>query len=103
MSITNGVNSAYQAQAAAETSSSTSTNKSAVTSNVSTSEFLQLLVTQLQNQDPLDPMDNSQFLTQLATFSSMEQLISINDGVTSLSDAFGTDTASTDSEADASE
>jgi flagellar basal-body rod modification protein FlgD len=37
-------------------------------------EFLQLLVTQLQNQDPLDPMDNTQFVAQMAQFSSLEQM-----------------------------
>ena len=36
--------------------------------------FLQLLVTQLKNQDPLQPQDNSAFLAQLAQFSSLEQL-----------------------------
>ncbi len=102
MSTVNGVNSTYEAQAAAATSNNTSTSSSKTTSDVSTSEFLQLLVTQLQNQDPMNPMDNSQFLTQLATFSSMEQLISINSGVTSLADAFGaTDASNTDSTAEA--
>lgn len=41
-------------------------------------EFLQLLVTQLQNQDPLDPMKNEDFAVNLAQFSQLEQLISIN-------------------------
>jgi len=40
--------------------------------------FLQLLVTQLQHQDPTQPQDDAQFITQLATFSSLEQLSSIN-------------------------
>lgn len=42
-------------------------------------EFLQLLVAQLKNQDPLNPMDNQRFAVDLATFSQLEQLISIND------------------------
>lgn len=41
-------------------------------------EFLTLLVNQLQNQDPLNPMDSQQFAVQLAQFSQLEQLISIN-------------------------
>lgn len=41
-------------------------------------EFLQLLVTQLQNQDPLDPMKNEDFAVNLAQFSQLEQLIDIN-------------------------
>lgn len=48
------------------------------------SEFLKLLVTQLENQDPMNPMDNQQFIAQLATFSSLEQLISINKAVMKL-------------------
>jgi flagellar basal-body rod modification protein FlgD len=43
-------------------------------------EFLQLLVTQLQHQDPLEPTSNEDFIAQLATFSSLEQLQSINTG-----------------------
>lgn len=41
-------------------------------------EFLTLLVHQLQNQDPLDPMKNEEFAVQLAQFSQLEQLIGIN-------------------------
>ncbi len=87
MSTINGVNATYSEHAAAAASGSSAKAENKAMKDVSTSEFLKLLVTQLQNQDPLDPMDNSQFLTQLATFSSMEQLISINQGVTSLADA----------------
>lgn len=39
--------------------------------------FLRLLVAQIQNQDPLSPMDPSQFVSQLAQFSEMEQTIEI--------------------------
>jgi len=47
-------------------------------------DFLKLLINQLQNQDPLNPMDSQQFAVQLAQFSSVEQLLQINkklDGV----------------------
>ncbi len=47
-------------------------------------EFLKLLVTQLQKQDPLNPQDPSEFTAQLAQFSSLEQLIGVNDNLTSL-------------------
>ena len=43
--------------------------------------FLTLLVEQLKNQDPLNPMDNQQFLSQLAELSSVEQLQSMNTSV----------------------
>ncbi len=46
-----------------------------------TDEFLKLFVAQLENQDPLDPLDNSEFTTQLAQFSSLEQLLEINDNL----------------------
>ena len=51
---------------------------------VSKDEFMKLLVAQLQHQDPMNPMDNQQFLSQLATFSSLEQLVAINKGVADL-------------------
>jgi flagellar basal-body rod modification protein FlgD len=51
--------------------------------------FLQLLVTQLQNQDPTNPQSNTEFIAQLATFSSLEQLTSINKAVTSMSQFLG--------------
>lgn len=40
--------------------------------------FLQLLVAQMKNQDPLQPKDNSQMVAQLAQFSSLEQMTNIN-------------------------
>jgi flagellar basal-body rod modification protein FlgD len=39
--------------------------------------FLQLLVAQLQNQDPLNPTDSTQFVSQLAQFSELEQAMAI--------------------------
>ena len=41
-------------------------------------DFLKLLVSQLQNQDPMNPMDGTQFASQLAQFTSVEQLANIN-------------------------
>ena len=42
-------------------------------------EFLTLFIEQLKHQDPLNPMDSSQFTAQLAQYSSLEQLFNIND------------------------
>jgi flagellar basal-body rod modification protein FlgD len=41
--------------------------------------FLKLLVTQLQNQDPLAPTDSTQFVSQMAQFSSLEEMQNLND------------------------
>lgn len=46
--------------------------------------FLRLLVAQLQNQDPTEPMDSAQYLGQLASFSSVEQGIKTNNKLDSL-------------------
>jgi len=46
--------------------------------------FLQLLVAQLQNQNPLNPMDGMEFVTQLAQFSQLEQLTLIHQQVGTL-------------------
>lgn len=47
-------------------------------------EFLQLLVAQMRNQDPINPLDGAEFASQLAQFNSVEQLISVNNGLSKL-------------------
>jgi len=47
-------------------------------------EFLKLLVTELQNQDPTNPMQDREFIAQMAQFSSLEQMLNINKGVEKL-------------------
>ena len=42
-------------------------------------EFLQMLVTQLRHQDPMNPMEGQEFAAQLAQFSSVEQLVQLNE------------------------
>ena len=44
-------------------------------------EFLQLLISQLQNQDPMNPMEDADFIVQLAQFSSLEQMSNISEGI----------------------
>ncbi|MBV6287965.1 flagellar hook assembly protein FlgD [Pseudomonas aegrilactucae] len=55
--------------------------------------FLQLLVTQMQHQNPLDPQDNSEFVAQLAQFSSLEGITSLNDSVNAITGAMGSSQA----------
>lgn len=46
--------------------------------------FMQLLVHQLQNQDPLEPVANEDFIAQLASFSSLEEIQSLNENIVSM-------------------
>ena len=56
------------------------TNSSAATQQFGEefTNFIKLLTAQVQNQDPLSPMDSTQFVDQLATFSSLEQQVQTN-------------------------
>ena len=57
--------------------STTSTSASSA-ANVDYQSFLKLLVAELKNQDPTEPMDSTQYLSQLASFSNVEQSIQTN-------------------------
>src|SRR5438034_2326480 len=57
---------------AASSSDASSKTPSTGTSQVTKNMFLQLLVAQIKNQDPLSPTDGVQFLTQLAQFQQLE-------------------------------
>ncbi len=65
-------------------SSSSSSSSTTKTNSLGQDAFLQLLVTQLQYQDPLSPMDDKEFVAELAQFSSLEQLTEINTGIENL-------------------
>ncbi|MBR2216148.1 MAG: flagellar biosynthesis protein FlgD [Selenomonadaceae bacterium] len=57
----------------------------AATKELDKDAFLQLLVTQMQYQDPLDPQDNSDYIAQLAQFSALEQMTNVSSNLSSLS------------------
>ena len=63
-------------------SSSTVIDRTTIANNFDT--FLQLLTTQLKNQNPLDPLDTNQFTQQLVEFSGVEQQLKTNDFLSSL-------------------
>ena len=82
------------------TTSTTSTGQTAATtqkSSLGKDAFLQLLVTQLQHQDPTKPQADGEFIAQLAQFSSLEQLTGIQTQLQSIGVALGvpTDTTTT--------
>jgi len=55
------------------------------TNNLSDQQtFITLLVAQLQNQDPMDPADGTQFLTQLAEINNVQQLVAIHQDTDSI-------------------
>ncbi len=58
--------------------------------NMGQDAFMKLLSAQLQNQDPMKPQENGEFLAQLATFSSLEKLTSIETSIKELTTAFQT-------------
>ncbi len=70
----------------ATNTSTTSTSTSSGTLALGTTDFLKLLMTQLTNQNPLDPTDPTQFTSQLATYSGLEQQINMNTTLSTMSD-----------------
>ncbi len=89
------------------TSPSTGTSSTTATAKTETTEeqestnalsadfdtFLQLLTAQMQNQDPLEPTNNTEWVAQLASFSSVEQQIEANEKLTDIKDVLGIETA----------
>jgi flagellar basal-body rod modification protein FlgD len=71
------------------TASSSSTSTSSAATSLGANEFLTLLTTQLANQDPLNPMDDTQSVAQLAQFSQLQAQQNLEDSFTSFDQNFG--------------
>ncbi len=74
--MTNTIDSSYYLSNAKQSSTNNNT--------LGKDAFLKLLVTQLQNQDPLNPMQDREFIAQMATFSQLEQMITMNQSMEEL-------------------
>ncbi|WP_299847510.1 flagellar hook capping FlgD N-terminal domain-containing protein [uncultured Roseovarius sp.] len=69
---------------ASQNAAATQPQRNAISSDFET--FIKMLTTQMQNQDPLNPIESADFAVQLATFSTVEQQVKTNDLLTSLAD-----------------
>ena len=59
-------------------------NPASQSSNIGIQDFLKILTTQLNNQDPLKPVDNQEFVAQIAQFASLEQSRQLNNKIDEL-------------------
>jgi len=85
MPIANNMNISPTSQTAtAQTASATG---SAGLGSLTSSDFLQLLVAQITNQDPLDPVSSSQFMSQTAELSTLEQITALSQETAQASNA----------------
>ena len=80
--MTTSVNTATAAGNAAGTAGAAT---AALGNSMNQADFLKLLTTQMQSQDPTNPMDNSQFVSQLAQFSQLASMQDLNTSVNNLS------------------
>ncbi len=73
----------------------TATAAAAPTKDIANKDtFLQLLIAQLKNQDPLQPQDGAAFVTQLAQFSNLEQVIASREDLDAIRQALAVRAAS---------
>lgn len=59
------------------------------TTELGKDQFLQILVTQLRNQDPMQPMQDKEFISQMASFSSLEQMMNMSKAMNALQQSAG--------------
>jgi len=80
------VDNANSIEATGLTANAMQTNKSKPkkAGDLGKDEFLKLLITQLSHQDPLKPMEDKEFIAQMAQFSALEQMMQINNNINKL-------------------
>ena len=95
MSNISGVNSNTPTAAAASSGTNSNDSTSALGN---TQTFLTLLVAQMKNQDPTQPVDGTQFVTQLAQFSNLEQSVAMRTDIDAIKSKYvGTDATASSS------
>ena len=73
-----------KADAASGSSNSTSANAATGAADITSNDFLTLLVSELKNQDPTQPTDPNAYIQQLVGVNSLQQLIQINQGLSAV-------------------
>jgi flagellar basal-body rod modification protein FlgD len=71
------------------TQSNGTSTKQTGSSSLGKDDFLKILITQLQNQDPMQPMEDKDFIAQMAQFSSLEQMTNVATNLSKLPQMLG--------------
>lgn len=82
--MASGVSDIFSSTSGLSSSLTTDTSTTKKNEEIGRDQFLQLLITQLKNQDPESPADSKEFAVQLAQFTQVEKLISIDDKMNNL-------------------
>ena len=72
------------ATTATTTTTAATTTSSSSSSGITSSQFLSLLVTELQNQNPLDPTNSTDFINQLTSYANFDQQQTLNTNMNTL-------------------
>ncbi|HEX3467275.1 MAG TPA: flagellar hook capping FlgD N-terminal domain-containing protein, partial [Candidatus Elarobacter sp.] len=88
MSTATGATNGLPIDALINQNTAATSQSSSLNSQLGETAFLQLLTTQLQNQDPLNPMDDTQSVAELAQFSALQATTSLSDSFSSFESNF---------------